>query len=158
MTEFHFFKERPPLKRTRTWAPLVPRFWLHLMSGLVWSAVGTGLMITASRWASQYEWPANLIWLTAGLITGIPVYAFGFSRLAERNIQRIEGRRDLNCLFAFQPWRSYLLIVLMMALGYGLRHSQLPRQLLVAIYAAVGSGLALSSSLYYEKLRTFFTS
>jgi hypothetical protein len=128
------------------------------MSGVVWSAVGLGLMIAACSWASESSWPGNLIWLTSGLILGTVLHVYGFSRIAERNIQRIEGRRDRNCLFAFQPWRSYLLILIMMALGYGLRHSQLPGTLLVAIYAAIGNGLALSSSIYYEKLRTFFAS
>jgi hypothetical protein len=135
----------------RACAPMVPRFWLHLTAGLIWSSVGGALMIVACYWASETSWPENLAWLLAGFLGGILIYARVFSRIAQRNIQRIEARKDGNCLFGFQPWRSYLLIVAMICLGYALRHSPLPRVVLAAIYAAIGNGLALSSSLYYRR-------
>jgi hypothetical protein len=154
----HGEDRRDGVKRwLKTCTPLASRLWLLLISGMVWSVVGVGLMITACSWASVASWPENLLWLLSGLGFGVLVYGFGFSRIAERNIRRIEARKDESCLFAFQPWRSYLLIVIMMLLGYGLRHTAIPRPILAAIYAAIGNGLALSSSLYYRKMLSFFT-
>jgi len=41
----------------------------------------------------------------------------------------------------------------MMSLGYGLRHSGIPKTYLAPIYIAIGLALTLSSLLYYNRLR-----
>jgi hypothetical protein len=96
------------------------------------------------------EWPRNGVGVVLGFGGGVAVYRYGFSRIARKNIRRISTKPENVCLFAFQAWRSYLLILVMMVLGYTLRHSHTPRLILTVIYAAVGTGLALSSTLYFE--------
>ena len=59
---------------------------------------------------------------------------------------------DKSCVFAFQAWKSYLIIAFMIGLGIFLRHSAFPRHYLAVIYLAVGLALLLSSLLYYGLL------
>jgi hypothetical protein len=57
-----------------------------------------------------------------------------------------------GCLFAFQAWRSYLIIGVMIGLGFVLRHSQIPKAYLAIVYFAVGGALILASFHYYACL------
>lgn len=134
----------------RKFKPAVPRYWLMLMAGLLWTAVGIGLCVTACAWFSDMAWPQNGLGIFLGFGSGIAVYRYGFSRLAERNMERISAQPAEVCVFAFQAWRSYLLILGMMVLGAVLRHSAIHRLVLGVIYAAMGTGLTLSSTVYYE--------
>ncbi len=87
----------------------------------------------------------------SGFCLGVLVHHFGFSAIARKNISRIARKPDQLCLFAFQTWHSYLLIVFMAALGFALRQTHLSRPLLGGIYLIVGTGLTLSSTLYYRE-------
>ncbi|MCE5243111.1 MAG: hypothetical protein ABFD98_17670 [Syntrophobacteraceae bacterium] len=133
----------------RQCAPTVDRSWLLLLSGILWSVVGISLCIMACRWLSEMQWPMQILGIVAGFGPGIPAYLFGFSRIARKNIARIGEKPDRVCLFAFQAWRSYLLILVMILLGYALRHSHLSQLVVAVIYSAVGTGLTFSSTLYY---------
>jgi hypothetical protein len=133
----------------RKCTPAVSRYWLFLLAGVIWSGVGIGLCLAACVWFSEMHWPENGILALLGFLLGTAVYRFGFSKIAGKNSSRIAERPGEVCLFAFQPWRSYLLIVMMMLLGYVLRHSNLPRPIVALIYMTIGTGLTFSSSLYY---------
>jgi hypothetical protein len=132
--------------------PTVARRFLLLIAGLLWSGVGILLCSMAGGWLLHTPWPTNMLGAGVGIASGILIYRYGFSRIALKNIERISRKPEQVCLFAFQAWRSYLLITVMMALGFILRHSGLPRYILAVIYSAVGSGLTLSSILYYERM------
>jgi len=118
---------------------------------VVWSSVGITLCVLAASWFGGMDWPLSVLGALVGFGIGVAIYRFGFSVIASKNIDRIAVKPDKVCFFAFQAWRSYLLILLMMALGYTLRHSTLPRMMIAIIYLAIGTGLALSSSLYYDR-------
>lgn len=135
----------------KNYRPAVSRDWLWLIAGILWSLVGLALCTTACYWLSMVEWPWGGVGAGIGFGAGIPVYRFGFSRIARKNADRIAQQPATVCLFAFQAWRSYGLIIIMMILGYLLRHSGLPRLIVAGVYAAVGTGLTLSSSIYYER-------
>jgi hypothetical protein len=109
------------------------------------------LSIMACSWISNLSWPLNGIGVVVGFGSGIAVYRYGFSRIALKNIDRIEDKPNVTCLFAFLSWKSYLLILVMMMLGYTIRHSHLPIVIPAMIYAGVGTGLALASGLYYRR-------
>ncbi|GKT08652.1 hypothetical protein [Desulforhabdus sp. TSK] len=130
--------------------PSVSRHWLLMTAGLFWAVVGAALCVTACSWLSTMEWPTNALGVVLGFGGGVVVYRYGFSRIARKNIRRIAAKPENVCLFAFQAWRSYLLVLVMMSLGYFLRHSHTPRLILTVVYAAVGTGLTLSSTLYLE--------
>jgi ABC-type uncharacterized transport system permease subunit len=131
--------------------PNTEHYWLLLAGGVTWSVVGLVLCGLACRWLADSAWPGNLVAALTGFGFGVLVHAFAFSRIARRNIRRIGEQPTPVCVFAFQAWRGYLLIVVMMALGWVLRHSRLPLQVLAIIYLTVGTGLALASSLYYDQ-------
>jgi len=135
----------------RKYTPAVARHWLLLFAGLLWSGVGIALCMAACYWLSHCEWPQNIVTAAVGVGFGISVYRLGFSRIARKNIIRIAQQPERVCLFAFQAGRSYLLILIMVALGIVLRQSHLSRLILAMIYLTVGTGLALSSSLYYDE-------
>jgi hypothetical protein len=138
-------------RKTRNYTPAVARHWLLLFAGLLWSVVGATLCITACFWLSHHDWPQSGMWAMSGVSLGACVYRLIFSSIARKNIRRIAEQPERVCLFAFQTWRSYLLIVFMAILGFVLRQSHLSRPILAAIYLTVGTGLLLSSTLYYNE-------
>ncbi len=139
------------IRNLRKCTPAVGRYWLFLFGGILWSVVGIALSIMACNWLAAMDWPLNAFGVLAGFGSGVIIYRLGFSRVAGKNIDRIAKQPQKVCLFAFQAWRSYLLILFMMLLGYTLRHSHLPRIVISIIYAGIGSGLTFSSSLYYAR-------
>ncbi len=90
----------------------------------------------------------------AGVLLASAIYYFGFSKLAKKNIHRITGMAgDKICIFAFQEWTSYPLIVVMVGLGLSLRNLlPIPKPYLAILYIGIGGGLFLSSLYYYKHL------
>jgi hypothetical protein len=136
-------------------APSARRSILILIAGLVWSAVGLGLMVAAARWllmSDEYAWAA----LFLGLVGGWLIYSLGFAGLVRKNLERIRQlapQKDHICAFAFQHWRSYIVVVIMIMLGYTLRHLPVARVYIAPVYLAIGLGLSLASLHYYRQLR-----
>jgi hypothetical protein len=136
-------------------APAARRETLVLIAGIVWSMVGLALASVAVAWLLSLPHQA-VIPALSGAVGGYVIYRFGFSHLVRKNLVRIYAQapqKDKVCVFAFQNIRSYFLIVIMMSLGYVLRHSGIPKTYLAPIYIAIGLALALSSLLYYNRLR-----
>jgi hypothetical protein len=60
---------------------------------------------------------------------------------------------DTPCLFAFQQWYSYPLVLCMIALGITLRkYTPIPKPLLGILYSGIGGGLGLASLYYYQAI------
>jgi len=87
----------------------------------------------------------------AGVLLASAIYFFGFSKLAKKNIQRLTDMAgDKICIFAFQEWTSYPLVVVMIGLGISLRNFlPIPKPYLASLYIGIGGGLFLSSLYYY---------
>ncbi len=137
-------------------APAAQRKVLVFVAGLVWSVVGAALIAVAVRWAIPLLSDYHLLWLAAGLIGGYIIYRFGFSRLVAVNIQRIFAQapgKDKVCIFSFQNTKSYVMIVVMILMGYTMRHLPIPKLYLSPVYTAIGLALLLSSLIYYRRLR-----
>jgi hypothetical protein len=107
------------------------------------------LCVLAYGWLLQVEDLNALLLTTAGVLLGTAIYRFGFLGLAIRNINRIHLLPEKACLFAFQEWKSYPLIAVMIALGITLRHSPIPKPYLAVLYIGIGLGLFLASMQYY---------
>jgi hypothetical protein len=136
-------------------APAARRSVLVFLAGLVWSVVGLVLMIVAAGWLKGRGLDA-IPEILIGMVGGIIVFYFGFSKLAKKNLTRIYEQapgKDKVCLFAFQNRRSYLTVAVMILMGYTLRHSGLPRIYLSPIYLTIGLGLFLAGGQYFERLR-----
>jgi hypothetical protein len=139
------------LKFFKKCTPSAHRYWLSLTAGILWLGVGITLVIMACYWLSMTVWPLNLLIAICSFGLGLLVYSYGFSRIAGKNIDRIAGQPEVVCLFAFQGWRSYSLIIIMMLLGYTIRHLPIPKYIDAVIYFTIGSALAFSSSLYFQE-------
>ena len=132
--------------------PAVTKGWLILLAGAMWSAVGLMLCSLAYGWLRDSHLP-SAVWIGVGsFLAAILVYRFGFLHIAQRNIRRLLALNRKTCLFAFMPWKSYLLVAGMMALGITLRSSSLPHVYLAVIYITIGAALFLSSLHYYPNI------
>ena len=134
--------------------PAVDKRFLIALSGCIWSIVGIMLCYRAAGWLSitsghQHIWPG-----LAGLVLAFSIYRFGFLKLVKKNIDRIRAMQGKVCIFGFQPWKSYVIIIIMVAMGSTLRHSDLPKQYLATVYIGFGGAMLLSSLRYY---RIFFS-
>lgn len=134
------------------WKPGVPKPILLLTAGLLWIGVGFMLDSLAYSWLKLeipgFSYPAAAI----GFLAALFIHHFGFLRVVDKNLARIlpmEGRR---CLFAFMPWKSYILILVMFSGGLLLRLSPLPKKYLAVLYTAIGTALILSSARYLRYL------
>lgn len=132
--------------------PAVPKKWLFALAGILWSLVGLMLCLRAEIWLNHIQLPTALWFALFGLILSVIVYRFGFVKIARKNIERLSFRPDKSCVFAFQAWRSYLIIIFMITLGLVLRHSAFPKPYLAVIYLTIGGALFFSSIHYYARL------
>ena len=117
----------------------------------MWSGVGIMLVAFAANWLSLvHSWMVILL-ILAGLLLASGIYFFGFSKLASRNVQRIINiPKERVCLFAFQKWTSYPLVLVMIAMGIYLRlYSPIPKPYLAILYFGLGLSLFASSLQYY---------
>ena len=127
-----------------------------MAAGIVWLTVGAILALVAVMWLSAGN-QAYYILAGGALIAGLIISRFGFSRILKKNVERIRSlspHKSKICIFAFQAVQSYLLIFVMMALGYALRQLPLPHAYLAAIYFAMGTALVRSSLDYIKASRT----
>lgn len=133
--------------------PATNKKWLQLAAGLMWSGVGIMLVVFASRWLKLVDWMTMLLLIFAGAILGAAIYMFGFSKLARKNIRRINAYiKERICLFAFQEWKTYPLVGFMIFLGIYLRvYSPVPKPILAIAYLGLGFSLFSSSLLYYRQ-------
>jgi len=133
--------------------PAVPRKLLLLVAGVMWCGVGIMLSAMAFGWLSAYEGHAWVFALT-GFIAAMVIHHFGFLRIVDKNLGRISKLPDQPCAFSFISWKSYLIIIIMVAMGITLRHSPIPKQYLSVIYTGIGLALFLSSIRYFRNLLT----
>jgi len=130
--------------------PAVDKKNLMLLSGLIWSGIGLFLLSLAYRWLLNFD--DIIIYYLGGFLLAFFIHSFGFKKIAQKNINRILNMKTNKiCLFAFQPWKSYAIIVIMMSLGNYLRNSSIPKNYLAIIYFGIGGALFLSSLIYYKK-------
>ena len=140
------------IPETEKWKPGVPKNVLLLIAGILW--IGTGIMLDVLSYSwLRYEHPYDaLVSSVFGFICALVIHHFGFLRIVDRNLDRIlpmEGRR---CVFSFMPWKSYVLIIIMVIMGIMLRHSSIPKLYLSVLYIGIGTALILSSVRYLRHL------
>ena len=138
-----------PLKQLK---PAVPKCWLFAACALMWSAVGVMMCKISIGWLVRLERVSALYAGAGGVVLALTAFYLGFRSIARRNIHRLRQLPERGCFFAFQAWKSYLIIAFMIALGVTLRHSPVPRIYLAVVYVAIGGALFLGSLLYYHHL------
>ncbi|MEA3503755.1 MAG: hypothetical protein U9R32_00970 [Bacteroidota bacterium] len=133
--------------------PKVHKHILILIAGILWTGVGLFLLSLSFRWFSELSTNEIISALIAGSLLGSVISYFGFSALANKNITRINNYREKVCIWAFQKWTSYILIIFMMSLGIFMRNTPLiPKSLLSPMYIGIGFALFTASFRYYNFL------
>jgi hypothetical protein len=134
----------------KMYVPALPKIWLIIIAGLTWSSIGLFLNLTAFAWLPPFSDTHTPILIGIGLLLALAIGILGFSILAKKNIHRIQMLPDKACIFAFQEWTSYPLVVVMITMGFFLRHSSIPKTLLAPMYIGIGGGLIIASLHYYR--------
>ncbi|MCK5456561.1 MAG: hypothetical protein KAI45_05485 [Melioribacteraceae bacterium] len=135
--------------------PSVRKKCLILISGLMWSGVGVLLNWIASKWLPAFEQWQIVFTYVVGILMGLIIATFGFRKLAKKNSDRIMGYPEKVCVFAFQRWQMYILIAVMMGMGFFMRTTSLiPKYLLAPVYVGIGFALFIASFVYYKSLFT----
>ena len=133
--------------------PAVDKKFLIALSGIIWTVVGIMLCNLAFKWLFQTSVQGTMISGFSGLVLALLIHHFGFLKLVDKNIARIMEKKGKVCIFGFQPWKSYMIILIMIIMGITLRSSSLPKQYLAIIYIGFGGAMLLSSFRYH---RIFF--
>lgn len=121
---------------------------VHLFSAaLLWSLVGTGLLLRGTFWLID---AAAAGFLIIAVIAGTMKSLFILDKSARKGIDRILLLDDGSCLGAVYSKRTWLMVAAMMGAGYFLRHSPVPLGLAGTLYAAMGWSLLLSSRLAWK--------
>ena len=137
-------------KNSEIFMPRVNKNILILISGLLWSGVGILLMNIASSWFDLLTELGVVFSITGGILLGTTISYFGFSKLAKKNIDRINQYDNKVCIWAFQKWQSYILIVIMISMGIFMRKTSLvPKFILTSMYIGIGFALFTASFKYY---------
>lgn len=147
---FHSFGQ---LRIMDKFKPAVSNTLLLFLAGIIWECVGIMLLYLAYSWLSATSHTSVFLYWAAGILLALLIHHFGFLRIVDKNLKRILQMNDKACFFAFYPWKSYLLIVVMVAMGSLLRHSMIPKKDLAILYIGIGLALILSSVRY---IRIFY--
>jgi len=123
---------------------------LILLAGSMWCGVGVMLVRYAILWLSSYNGNGQGFYYGAGFIASLPIHHFGFLKIADKNINRLMSFTEKKCFFSFMTWKSYIIVVIMVSMGIGLRHSDIPKQYLSILYIGIGLGLFLSGIRYFR--------
>lgn len=117
----------------------------------MWTGVGVMLCWLAFIWLNADE--TNPFWLDEAIGVGLAVagYYFGVSRVAHRNINHLCLLPEKAFVLAFLPWKSYLMIGIMILTGITLRNSSIPKIYLAIPYTAMGGSLILGSLHYHRR-------
>jgi len=138
--------------RWERYRPAVTRDVMLFLAGFAWVFAGAILLLRAYSWLSEPSVAGGFLFAGAGVLLAFPVHRFGFTRIVDRNVERTLAMEGRNCVFAFIPWRSYLIIAIMVPMGMMMRRLPVPKQYLATMYIGIGLALVLSSVRY---LRVF---
>lgn len=139
-------------KETERWKPGVHKSALLFLGGLLWIIVGIMLNGFVYAWLRTERTDDALLALIAGFVCSLIIHHFGFLRLVDKNLDRILSMEGRRCIFSFMPWKSYVLIIIMIVIGMLLRHSPIPKLYLAVLYTGIGTALILSSLRYLRYL------
>lgn len=137
--------------------PAVPKRWLFAIVAVIWTGVGVLLCGRAILWIEPMSIGREILAEAGGLLIAIPGYSYLFTKIVQKNIDRIHRLPDPACAFAFAAWRGYFMIGLMVTLGIALRNSTIPKFYLAFPYTAMGGMLLIGSVNFYGQFLAYTT-
>jgi hypothetical protein len=132
--------------------PAVTNRWQIALAGITWASVGLLLCRYSYGWLSPLETNRAMLFGLVGIIIAAIVHKYGMSKIADKNLHRLQAIRGKSCLFGFLTWKSYANIAIMVTMGVTLRHSAVPKDFLSLVYTSMGGGLLMGSLQYYRSL------
>lgn len=132
--------------------PAVDKRALLLLSGLMWVCVGSLLLFLSHSWLAAIKTREVMFFSGIGVVLALVIHHFGFLKIVDKNLGRILPMAGKQCIFSFMPWKSYLIVAIMAAMGVFLRHSAIPKPFLSILYTGIGLALILSSIRYLRIL------
>ena len=134
----------------QTLKPGIPKRYLLLVAGIVWTFAGSMLLFRGFGLLMLYP---HMLWLkiSASLSAGIVFYLMLFSKISLKHTLRIINlKSERPCFFSFFNWQSYLMMVVMISSGIALRLSGvMSPEHLSLFYIAMGTPLFLSALRFY---------
>jgi len=132
--------------------PAVNKRVLLFLAGFMWLGVGTMLLFLSFSFLNAFRARGSFLFGGIGVIVALIIHHFGFLKIVDKNLGRILPMEGTKCVFSFITWKSYIIIVVMVAMGAILRHSPIPKPYLSILYTGVGLALLLSSIRYLRVL------
>jgi hypothetical protein len=132
--------------------PAVTKSWLIALAGLMWTGAGVMLCRLAYHWLVIIHMGIGITLGVLGVVIAFGAYHFGFSKIAKKNIERLSRLTEKTCIFAFQTWKGYLIITVMITIGVFIRSTPISKTYMAVLYTTIGGALLLASSLYYKLL------
>jgi hypothetical protein len=129
---------------------IVPRFWLFIVSGLLWSIAGSILLWRAIGWIADIPIEGEIVNEFVGIVLGIIFFLFLFKKVARRYRSRISSLPEKVAIYKFISRKSALMILGMVTFGIILRFSPFPKHYLAVLYTAMGETLWLGSFLFFS--------
>ncbi len=124
-----------------------------LLAGAVWYVGAVILGVRGLGWLGAADLTFVLIAIAVAL--GATKARYILRPVASHAIERIQARGRDECAGGFLSWQSWLLVVAMVAVGYILRLTAIPRPILGVLYVAVAVALILAGRRYWaEAFRT----
>src|ERR1035437_4225082 len=134
----------------KRFTPVVDKKILIILPGIMWCGVGVMLVSFAVSWLSPNPWKEQFFYFLAGFIAAMPIHHFGFLKIVDKNLKRLLPLTEKRCVFSFMTLKSYLTVLVMVAMGIALRHSSFPKRYLSVLYNGIGLALFLSGIRYFR--------
>lgn len=120
----------------------------HCLAASIWSLVGIMLMTRGGLFLHA----AARVWLfVPAVAVGTCKSLFMLDKTARKNLLRLSGKEDGDCLGGVYSVPMWGLVVVMMAAGFLLRLSGLPGEWIGTLYVAIGWALFFSSRLLWQR-------
>lgn len=122
------------------------------LAAAIWSLVGLFLMTRGGLFLHA----AGRLWLfLPAVLAGTGKSIFLLDKSASKNLVRLAGKDDGDCLGGVYSVKMWALVGMMMALGWLLRRSGLPAEFVGVFYVAIGWALFFSSRLLWQRAIRF---
>ncbi len=116
---------------------------IHILSAaLLWTIIGGLLLYRGVSYLVQ----GGGLWLVLpGIAAGTIKSYVILDGAARRGLERIRNFSDNTCIGAVYSWKTWLIVLAMMAFGIVMRHLSMPFSIIGTICVAIGWSLVFSS-------------
>ena len=141
-------RSTPEMRMGLTRKPGASLLTHHCLAASIWSLVGIMLMIRGGIFLHG----ATSLWLfLPAMVVGTCKSLFMLDKAAGKNLTRLAGKEDGDCLGGVYSAKMWGLVVIMIVFGWLLRRSSLPREWVGTIYVAIGWALFFSSRVLWRQ-------